>query len=344
MRKFSFFLIFILTSLTAVVEVYGQDPQFSQFYAAPLYLNPAFAGSTEQARVGLNFRRQWPTLNANFTTASVYFDNYFEDFNSGVGIIINGDRAGLAGLNSLSVGLQYAYQLKITDNLTFRPGFEVAYYRRDINFDKLIFGDQLSSNGPIGQPTAELLNTGQSKSFADISLGGLLYNNNFYFGYSAHHVNKPNQAFLSEEESRLPIKMSFHAGYKILLPTGFGQRGFNDKGLERSITPAVHYKMQGPFDQLDLGAYFTYEPVIFGVWYRGLPVKTLENQSNNDSFIALIGFMTGNLSIGYSFDYTISGLGIQSGGAHELSLSYLFSLRDPRLPPKNVRKIPCPKF
>ncbi|MEJ0030308.1 MAG: type IX secretion system membrane protein PorP/SprF [Bacteroidota bacterium] len=46
----------------------AQDAQFSQFYAAPLYLNPAFAGSTNQGRVGMNYRNQWPGIDANFTT------------------------------------------------------------------------------------------------------------------------------------------------------------------------------------------------------------------------------------------------------------------------------------
>ncbi|MFA9210006.1 MAG: type IX secretion system membrane protein PorP/SprF, partial [Yersinia sp. (in: enterobacteria)] len=39
---------------------------------------------------------------------------------------------------------------------------------------------------------------------------------------------------------------------------------------ERSITPAFIYKAQGKFDQLDVGMYLTYEPVVFGLWYRGL--------------------------------------------------------------------------
>jgi len=342
MRRFLLVWVVFLATGTAL---YAQDPQFSQFYAAPLYLNPAFAGSTELSRVGLNFRSQWPAQETNFTTASVYFDHFFEDFNSGVGLIVNGDREGLAGLNSVSVGAQYAYQLAITDKLTFRPGFQATFYHRDVNFNKLIFGDQLSDRGPTGAPTGEQLNNGLTTSFFDISLGGLIYNEQFFFGYAAHHITEPNQSFLGEgEESRLPMKSSFHAGYKIMLPTGFRTYGYNQKGQERSITPVANYKMQGPFDQLDVGAYFTYEPVVFGLWYRGLPIKTLEGNSNNESIILLVGMIMNNLSVGYSFDYTISGLGIQSGGAHEISLSYLFSLRDPSIPPKNVRKIPCPKF
>lgn len=324
-------------------KIYAQDPQFSQFYAAPLYMNPAFAGSTELSRVGLNFRSQWPSLQANFTTASLYFDHFFEDYNSGVGAILNADREGLAGLQSISLGLQYAYQLRITDWLTFRPGAQVAFYNRDVNFDRLVFGDQLDENGIISDVSREQFDTGLSRSFVDISLGGLLFSENFYIGYAAHHINTPNQSLVGEE-SRLQLKSSFHGGYRFLLPAGFRRFGYNDQGLERSLTPTFQYKRQGNFDQLDLGMYLTYEPVVFGMWYRGLPISQLENFPNSESLIALVGLIVGDLNIGYSFDYTLSGLGIQSGGAHEISLVYHFSLRDPRKPPRSIMSLPCPRF
>jgi hypothetical protein len=88
--------------------VTAQDPQFSQFYAAPLYLNPAFAGGTGQARAGMNYRNQWPAIDANFTTMSVYGDYFFEDINSlaAIGCLIilqiysglNLDLTGVIGL------------------------------------------------------------------------------------------------------------------------------------------------------------------------------------------------------------------------------------------------------
>ena len=119
--------------------VTAQDPQFSQFYAAPLYLNPALTGATNQARAGINYRNQWPAIDANFTTLSAYFDYFIEDKNSGVGMIITRDREGLAGLQSISLGLQYSYELQITNYIGFRPGVQVAVYNRDVNFDKLTF-------------------------------------------------------------------------------------------------------------------------------------------------------------------------------------------------------------
>ena len=336
-------LLGLLIMTIGAGKTFAQDPQFSQYYAAPLYLNPAFAGSTELSRVGLNFRSQWPSQQANFTTASLYFDHFFEDYNSGVGAILNADREGLAGLQSISLGLQYAYQLRVTNWLTFRPGAQVAFYNRDVNFDRLVFGDQLDQSGIISDVSSEQFDTGVSRSFVDISLGGLLFSEDFYFGYAAHHVNTPNQS-LAGGESRLQLKSTFHGGYRFLLPTGFRRYGFNDKGQERSITPTFQYKRQGNFDQLDLGVYLTYEPVVFGMWYRGLPVSQLESFPNNESIIALVGLVVGDLNIGYSFDYTISGLGIQTGGAHEISLVYNFSLRDPSKPPRSIMSLPCPRF
>ena len=135
----------------------AQDPQFSQFYAAPLYLNPALAGSTNQARAGINYRNQWPAIDANFTTMSFFADYFIEDKNSGVGFLLTRDREGLAGLRSMSLALQYSYELQLTDFLGFRPGVQLGLYNRDVNFDRLTFGDQFdpSTGEFIDQPSAE---------------------------------------------------------------------------------------------------------------------------------------------------------------------------------------------
>lgn len=341
--KHFFFLLILLTS----IEVTGQDPQFSQFYAAPLYLNPAFAGSTRQARAGINYRNQWPALNASFVTYSGYFDYYLEDYNSSVGILINQDREGLAGLNSYSVAALYSYQFYITDGLAFKPGFQAGYSHRSLNFTRLTFGDQFDpSTGQIISPsTAEQFNTGFSKGFLDLSSGGILFTRTLWLGVAYHHMNRPQQSLLDESD-RLPSKLSVHGGIRFHLDP---KQGLPYQGIrERSITPTFQYKRQGQFDQIDLGLYFTTEPLVFGTWYRGIPFKQVNGLPNNESIVFLVGFIKkgakDELSIGYSFDYTISGLGAASGGAHEFSLFYTWPMRDPRKPPRDVMFIPCPKF
>jgi type IX secretion system PorP/SprF family membrane protein len=327
--------------------VTAQDPQFSQFYAAPLYLNPAFAGSTNQARAGLNYRNQWPAIDANFTTMSAFFDYYVEDKSSGVGILLNRDQEGLAGLRSLSVALQYAYDMQITDNLGFRPGFQVGLYNRDVNFSKLTFADQYDGNGNFTNPTLEQFNTNFSKTFVDLSTGGLLFTKTAWLGVAAYHLNKPNQSII-DEKSPLPIKLSFHGGFKFLMKPGHTGSGVYTREAERSIAPAFQYRHQGKFDQMDVGMYFTFEPLVLGTWYRGVPFKKVNGYINNESIVLLLGFTKlgakDAINIGYSYDITISKLGPASGGAHEFSLVYTWPMRNPRKPPKDKLIIPCPDF
>ncbi|UII20231.1 PorP/SprF family type IX secretion system membrane protein [Fulvivirga ligni] len=342
-------LFFCLLLLAAPLVVKAQDPQFSQFYAAPLYLNPAFAGSNQQMRVGLNYRNQWPAIEANFQTYSAYVDGFIESKNSGVGMLLMRDQ--VMGTNSTMVGLQYAYQLYLTEWLTFRPGFQAAFYNRNINFSDLTFANQFDPN--TGLPTG--VDSGEDfgdagKSFIDLSAGGMLYTKNMFLGLAAHHLNTPNQSFSEDGDPKeLPIKYSFHGGVKIPFKSGTIGSGVYSRPQERSLTPTFQYKKQGEFDQLDMGLYLTLEPILIGTWYRGLPFKSIEGFSNNESIVLLVGFTKkgGNgeiLNIGYSYDYTISKLGAGSGGAHELSISYSWSTRDPRKPPRNVMQIPCPDF
>ena len=338
-----------LLILSTGVTVTAQDPQFSQFYAAPLYLNPAFAGSTSQARAGMNYRNQWPAIDANFTTMSAFFDYFIEDKNSGIGVLLTRDQEGLAGLRSLSLALQYAYELQITDNLGFRPGFQAALYNRDVNFSKLTFGDQFdpSTGDFIDQPTAETFNTNFSKTFIDLSAGGVFFTRSAWLGVAANHLNKPNQSVI-DEKSQLPIKFSVHGGFKYYMKPGVVGSGVYARNAERSIAPAFQYRHQGQFDQMDLGVYFTFEPMVLGTWYRGVPFKSVNGFVNNESIVLLLGFVKlgakDAINIGYSFDYTISKLGPGSGGAHEFSLVYTWPMRNPRKPPKDKLIIPCPDF
>ena len=348
MRGGSSWVIALLILLTAP-SVTAQDPQFSQFYAAPLYLNPAFAGSAGQARVGMNYRNQWPSIDANFNTISAYADTYIESKNSGVGVLINRDKEGTLGLQSMSISLQYAYDLQIIKGLSFRPGFQAGVYNRSINFDRLTFGDQLDpATGQLKSgASAEGLNTGQSIFFPDISMGGLLYSQRAWLGFAAHHLTQPDQSLVGSPDI-LAMKLSGHAGWKFYLTPGAMGEGFYKKPRERSIAPALQYRHQGKFDQMDLGLYYTFEPLIIGTWYRGVPFKSVNGIVNNESIVLLIGFTKKGqkdiLNIGYSYDYTISKLGTGSGGAHEFSLVYSWSTRDPRKPPKDKLVIPCPDF
>lgn len=340
--------IFLLTLIS--LNGWSQDPQFSQFYANPLYLNPALAGGALAPRATVNYRNQWPSLTANFVTTSFSGDLFLDRFNSGVGIIATFDSQGIGNLKSTELGGVYSYQIQLNDQTFVRLGLQGSYVTRTFDYFGLTFGDQFTDNGYTGNPTTDpVFSNGMPQiSYADFSTGGMVYSDWYWAGLSVHHLNRPDLAFIQSMDgssSRLPMKTSFHAGLRIPF-SGYTYLG-NEIDKEKTISPAIHYKHQGKFDQLDVGMYITYSPLVLGMWYRGIPVKKYEeNINNHESLIFLAGFRRDKFSLGYSYDATISTLGVGSGGAHEISISYLFENFPPGKPKtrKNSKMLSCPKF
>ncbi len=329
--------LFILLLACSNNNVWAQDPQFSQYYAAPLYLNPALAGINQNGRAGVNYRNQWPSIDANFETFSAWADYHLENNNS-VGMIVTRDVEGQAGLNSTSIGLQYAYELELNYKWVFRPGAQISYTSRSLDFANLTFGDQFDNTGFLGTPTNEIFNSGLKVNYFDIALGGIFFSNNLWIGGAVHNIFEPDQSLIDGDgaSSPLPKRYSIHGGYRI--PLGATR---SSGGRERSFTPTFNYRSQGKFDQLDLGAFFTLEPIVLGLWYRGIPIKTVDGFSNNESIIVHLGLRQGDFNFGYSYDLTISELGINTGGAHEASVIYNFRIGPPK-PPKDVQRLRCP--
>lgn len=319
-RKFWLFLLFLIPG-----PICAQDIQFSQFYAAPLFLNPAFAGSAEMTRVGLNFRNQWPGLDRTFVSYSVYADHFIPERNSGIGIIINGSRESLASLQNTELGLLYSYRLRIGDASFLHLGVQGSYATRSASFDEVILSTQLDIDRGIVNPgLVPGVPDDRQNSFADLAAGLLYYNKRAWLGFSTHHLTQPNISYLEFDRDILPIRYSLHGGYKFDLQSGEINDFFNNTGQQRTLSLAFNYKNQGQFDQLDIGMELFFEPLILGFWYRGLP--SWKGLPNNEALIGLVGFSFPNgLDIGYSYDFTISKLGWRNtGGAHELSMRYSF--------------------
>ncbi len=93
-RTIAFCLLALSKLIMQTNHVVAQDPLFTQFYANPLYLNPAMAGSHLCPRFSMNYRNQWPSLSGSFVTQSFSYDQKFKAINGGIGIIAMHDQAG----------------------------------------------------------------------------------------------------------------------------------------------------------------------------------------------------------------------------------------------------------
>ncbi|MDF2159260.1 type IX secretion system membrane protein PorP/SprF [Algoriphagus sp. CAU 1675] len=309
----------------------AQDVQYSQFYANPFYINPAFVGSTDERRVGINFRNQWPALDQSFIAYTAYADFFSPEINSGFGMVISGAKESFTQTQYNEIGSVYSYRLHLGEHNFLQAGMQGSFLMRDAFFDEVILGSQLDIDRGvvIGEPGAGFEEDSKIRA-ADLHAGLLFYGKKVWFGVSAFHLLEPSNSYLEIDRNSLPIRYSVHGGYRFLLSPGDINDYFNNTDQERSMALAFNYKEQGVFSQLDLGFEFYFEPLVLGLWYRGLPTKY--NLPNNESLVALIGVaLSSGLDIGYSFDFSVSKLGQSySGGAHEISVRYVFSSKDHR--------------
>lgn len=335
------FLAIIFLVLLSSIKVIAQDFHYSQFYAAPLYLNPALTGSTELSRVGVNYRKQWPGLDHDFNAYSAYFDHYSFDLRSGIGLAVNSFQETNMKVNTTDVSAFYSYNLQLAESWNFRMGTQVSWVRRSATLDNLIFGDQVDLfNRTINAGTIDNVPDFEPYSYLDIGFGALLNNENFWLGSSFHHINEPGLSFYPDDEiGFLPIKWSVHGGWNF--PLGANQY-FGSK-FDNMASVMVNYKKQGPFQQFDIGSQLLYRSLITGMSYRGIPgMRGLPNQ---DSIIFLVGLkLETGMVIGYSYDFMVSNIGTQTKGAHEISIRYQFFMGDPKNRNQRSRLLKCFDF
>lgn len=315
MKKFKAAIIIFICALSGN----AQDAAFTQFYANPLYLNPAFAGSARCPRINLNYRNQWPAIAGNFVTYSASYDQHVDLLKGGLGLLVVSDKSGQGTLNMSSYSGIYAYQLNITRKLSLKAGVQGSYVQKSIDRSKLTFGDMIDDRRGFIYNSSEQINT-LKQSYFDASAGLLAYSQNYFFGFAANHLTEPDEEFLQQAaEARLPRKFTAHAGTVIDIQKDIF-----------SISPNILYQQQKEFKQINVGLYINRGPLVAGLWYR-----------NKDAFIGLVGIEYKSIKFGYSYDMTVSKLSNQTAGSHELSFAFQAECKTKK---KKFRTLNCPTF
>lgn len=311
--------VIAILSLFMTNDLFAQDPEFTQFYANPLYLNPAFAGTAHCPRVSLNYRNQWPGISGSFVTTSASYDQHVDALSGGIGLLVWNDRAGEGTLTTTNVSGIYSYQIPVTRRFSIKAGIQGTWAQKKVDWSKLTFGDMIDARRGFIYNTNEIQRD-EPANYVDFSAGVLGFSEKYFVGFAAHHLTEPDESVI-EGTSPLPRKFTFHAG--AVLPV-------ESKGEVASLSPNVLVQLQDKFLQINFGMYFSKGPIIGGLWYR-----------NSDSFITLIGFQTGLLKFGYSYDITVSKLTNTTAGSHEFSVGLNFDCKPKK---RRFRTISCPSF
>jgi type IX secretion system PorP/SprF family membrane protein len=325
-------VFFTVAILLSGKSTFPQDPTFSQFYANPLYLNPALAGTGDCSRVVFNFRQQWPSFSGGFKTYSVSADGYVKPLSGGLGIMAYSDDA--AGLvNSLKLSGIYAYHLKMSNSVSLNAGIEGSYFQQKLNWDEFVFSDMINYNDGTVNPgsSGEVPPDNLTAATVDFA-GGLLLGvrEKYFIGFAAHHLHQPDLEHYLNGSNPLYLKYTLHAGALFTIIEGNRR---DDKG-KLILSPNVLYQQQQESRQLNLGMNMEYFPLALGMWYR-------HNFDNPDAVIFLVGIVHKRYKFGYSYDLSLSKLKGNSGGSHEVSLAILLNCDVKRKKPGAIK---CPEF
>lgn len=303
-------------------KLFAQDPNFSQFFASPLTINPALTASTEADwRCFLNYRQQWLGPSAPYNTATLSFDTKLfkeitNDNTLGIGTMLMMDNTFSGILKSNYGSLNISYHQKIGGNdageSSIGIGFGAVYGNKQLNVNELNFESQFVSYGfNTNLPTGE---NGLFSMQPFVSLNtGILYSIttdklNFDLGGSVYHFNKPKQTFLKDELQVIPMRYVIHSSFDCQLSEG------------SILNMNAMYQQQAFINYWVLGGSIAKSldddnnrTLNLGLWYR-----------NKDALFPYIGYGINNFQFGLTYDVTISKLNQapKPPSSWEISISY----------------------
>lgn len=344
----------------------AQDIHFSQFYMAPLQLNPALTGVMNcNQRLSANYRNQWASVlrDKAFQTYQVAYDakiptgryDYF-----GLGGSIWSDVAGSLNLRSTLLNVDFAYTKQMGGGSSrnrhaasyLSMGAKVGLAQRGLSLLDARWGNQNDGNGAYDPTKPSLepvfgVNGRDNFLFADISAGLLWFsvmdeNNNYYIGGAYDHINRANQSFNTDPKAAaVPLlsKFTIHAG---------GEFKTNDR---ISLLPGLVTFIQGPYLQINGGTSARFllgnskrsaEAIQFGLWARVGNKVDADNKASGilmDALILSTRFDYSQFSIGFSYDYNVSPLQVATNGngSFEFALQY-------KICGNERRGLYCPNF
>lgn len=320
MKQVVTIIIFILI---VVKQTAAQDPHFSQFYSAPLSVNPAYTGVFNgDIRIIANHRQQWFNTNSHYSTTTLCADGKIKQKEIelqnplNAGIMFMNDYSLNEAFKSIYASATASYHVPIDQDgfKSFGAGLSVAYGSRRVDFSRLTFDEQFAGNGfDVTLPTGEQALTNM-KPFVSVGAGILyLYNNKeegtfFDIGVSGYHFNKPKQTVLQDDKEYLPIRLSAQCSFQRYLQSDV----LLNLRLLYQRQAEIEYILGG-FSLAKLLGRDNQQMAGFGCWYR-----------TKDAITPNLFFEYDRFQVGFSYDITVSKFktGTAPASSWEFSLQY----------------------
>jgi len=281
-----------------------QNAQFTQYLFNQFGHHPALAGWRDCIEFRLGGRTQWvgfpgapKTAFANFHTSLTRKKKGYLRSKHGVGANIESDQMGPWGMTRIY--LAYAYHIPFNRKFKMSFGLYAGLQQYKLNVEDIV--TEIADDNAI---------TGKTNVFIypDIWPSLFLYSNDFFAGATIRHIVR-NKLRKITADSHLRYHYTITAGKRF----PFGER--------RSIVPSINFKWASiSAIELDLAAQLDFgNRFQIGLGWR-----------NTDALFALARLNLGNLSFGYSFDWTTSKIKVGSANTHEVIIGINTCKKDMR--------------
>jgi len=338
MKKYIFTILFA----SAITIANAQDPNFSQFFASPLTINPALTGSpNSDFRFFTNYRQQWIGNNTSYNTGTLSLDarlfkDQLEEKNHvfGVGGFFMRDQSLNGYFKSTYASMNSSYSMAIDEYGVHNIGIGLAgiYGDRRLDFSQLTFSEQFGSEGfntalPTGENSLASL-----KPYVSVA-SGLIYRfrgeeTDIDFGVSGYHYNKPKQSFLSDSLGNyLPARFVTHFNMDNYLSENF------------SLSTNAIFQTQARQSYLAAGVILNYGSMdenVGKIFSVGLFLRS------DDAIYPYVGLIVDRLQFGLTYDVVVSNLKTSSYTPRTFELSVIYHLANKNL--KERKLVRCSRW
>jgi type IX secretion system PorP/SprF family membrane protein len=310
-------LLSVIFLTVGIMNVHGQDVQFSHYMFNNLFNNPAYSGVEGYTKLTAMHRTQWagyaPTNGpaGGINSQLISLTSPIMRYNSGFGFYVLND--DIANQNFIQVQASGAYHLGIKDS-KLSIGFRGGVITQNINKDGYIAIDPDDPNINNIQPT---------QVRPDFSMGVNFQHKDFYVGAAFNHLIEAEFGFGSDA-IRNPYPKDFIVTGGYTFPINY----------DINLTPSFLVRTtEFSSYTFDVSAIATYKEKIWG----GLSFRQQE------AAIVMLGysfFKENTLKLGYAFDYTLVAQSAKSTTSHEIMLSY----RLPAISTSGKKVVRTPRF
>jgi len=315
--------LLILINFLLTCGLTAQDFDFSQWYNNPTYYNPAYVGLTKGMKARFTYRRQMVKIPANFQTYSFSADIAERNLPGagGLGIIVANHNASQGLVNHTIVGFMPSVRITIADYMIMQLGIQAAWVQKKINYDGLIFPDQLDPRYGNIYPTSFMAPNTNKVSYADFTAGMLFQfkgdNVSGVVGGSLAHLTRPNESFY---EGSSPLQRKWVAHIDLIWDIQ-ENRGYYKRASGFKINPGFIFQSQSKLSTFAFGSNFYFTNIYIGLWYK--------NESFEYTTYSTLQAMGGiripigeqvNLKMMYSYDFVIYPEYAFTGPTHEITI------------------------